>query len=335
GDGDPDLIAQGAEEQNNERPRLFLFRNDGSGTFEPATDIFPAGLTGGGLALADLDRDGDADIAATGFDETGTPRFLIFENDGTGRFTLSEEPRGPNHGYGSGSVVVGNLRGKGKKAPEIVVSGDGVDVYRRSKKNGPYELYQNLVPASEGAFNHRMRLADLDCDKDLDLVTFGRHNLGDNERVLALQFTNHKGVFSADAATLLDLDPSHDPFGLDVGDTNGDGHADAFFSSHSSPGATFNPFLFYFQNDRGTLFEVEQLPTSFVGPVIIADFDSDGDNDLVGLPVRHLYENLSEPTTTKRKHGKKCKGKGKRRSGGDSDSDSDTDSDTDSESDSK
>jgi len=89
GDGDPDLYVTRLDDTD------ILYRNLGDGSFEDATlSTFGADHLGSvqsnGAALADVDNDGDRDLYVTALDE---PRYFLFINDGTGRFTEEAVPR--------------------------------------------------------------------------------------------------------------------------------------------------------------------------------------------------------------------------------------------------
>ena len=86
GDGDLDLIVADANTQTGSQARLYV--NDGLGTFVNATAGRVPASNGfdGGIAIADIDHDGDIDFAALG---------ALYVNDGTGTFadeTLARLP---------------------------------------------------------------------------------------------------------------------------------------------------------------------------------------------------------------------------------------------------
>ncbi|GIV59540.1 MAG: RNA-binding protein [Rhodothermaceae bacterium] len=86
GDDWPDILLLGGGTWDN-RPvkAIWLFRNNGDGTFTDVTEA--AGLAGIraytlGLAVADYDNDGDQDFLVTNLDEN-----MLFRNNGDGTFT--------------------------------------------------------------------------------------------------------------------------------------------------------------------------------------------------------------------------------------------------------
>lgn len=110
GDGDAD-IAVGRDDRFNE-----IWRNDGSAQFELA-GTFGSSRRTNALAFADLDGDGDTDLI-----EANLMRNLALENDGTGRFTVSEVWLGD----GSSCVATEDLDNDGRVDLILPSSGHGL-----------------------------------------------------------------------------------------------------------------------------------------------------------------------------------------------------------------
>ena len=119
GDGAPDLYV------SNDITPNHLFRNDGSGAFESVSLVSGAAFNsdgvaeaGMGLALGDVDNDGDADFAVSNFDvETNT----LYENTGP----MSFEDVSARTGFGPPSF---NLLGFGAALQDFDRDGD-LDYY--------------------------------------------------------------------------------------------------------------------------------------------------------------------------------------------------------------
>jgi len=83
GDGDEDLFITGLRNQNEIVARFY---DNVDGTFEPK--IFPfEPLAMGDIEWADIDNDGDLDLAISGVTGTGVFRTKIYRNNGEGDFT--------------------------------------------------------------------------------------------------------------------------------------------------------------------------------------------------------------------------------------------------------
>jgi enediyne biosynthesis protein E4 len=107
GDGWCDLYFCGLDNQNQ------LYRNLGNWTFESITSraggVGCAGQASTGVALADLDGDGDLDLLVNGI-ASGTRLFL---NDGRARFIETTESAGLGGRSGSMSLAVADVNGDG------------------------------------------------------------------------------------------------------------------------------------------------------------------------------------------------------------------------------
>src|SRR5205823_2344307 len=126
GDGDLDLVAV---LQNGS---VRLLRNQGSGTFTLAS--FPATDSGQGIALGDVDADGDLDVVLT---KPTLGLVNVFTNDGSGTFT--------------GGSTSGIAQGISPKPVLGDADGDGdLDLYVTDYTNRQARIYVNIGGAFYG-----------------------------------------------------------------------------------------------------------------------------------------------------------------------------------------
>ena len=183
-DGDRDLFAvSGGVESAGEHLRDRLYLNDGAGNFSPAPDgaLPPDEVSGGPVAAADVDRDGDLDLFVGGRVVPGqypiAARSRLLTNEG-GRFIDASDSLAPT--LRSLGLVTG--------ATFADVDGDGWQDLLIALEWGPVSYMHNI----DGKFADRthagglanlrgwwngISAGDLDGDGDIDLVAtnFGRN----------------------------------------------------------------------------------------------------------------------------------------------------------------
>ena len=156
GDGDDDIVAGALFSLDNGGTyRLYRFRNNGDGSWL-RDDLFGDGPSPSGLALDDLDADGDRDLLVA---RSGGGQ--VWLNDGLGGLSDSGQRL-----VGDGlAAALGDL--DGDNDPDAAIGGtSGTTIWRN---DGAGALSQ--VGASLGSdFNSDIALADLDGDGDRDLL---------------------------------------------------------------------------------------------------------------------------------------------------------------------
>jgi hypothetical protein len=191
-------------------PSVVLFLNDGNGSFAGAGE-YPAGTTGRGLAVADLNGDGTNDLAATTGGLASAPgAVLVMLGNGKGDFGVPTPYEVGRFPY---AIFAGDLNGDGKidlatannnSADMSILLGNG---------NGTFAPH---VDYDAGGLPTSLAGGDFDADGRLDLVisagpsgTVGRFlNLGGGT------FADVAGTFTQGSAALA------------AGDLDGDGKAD-------------------------------------------------------------------------------------------------------------
>jgi hypothetical protein len=99
---------------------LHIFRGQGNGAFSSMADCSESFRYGGAYVVADLDRDGDLDIATTNFGLFGGNFVHFWRNNGQGAFASGQvlniyDPAGPYDSLMDGaSIDAGDINGDGK-----------------------------------------------------------------------------------------------------------------------------------------------------------------------------------------------------------------------------
>ncbi len=261
GDGFLDIVA--AVRHTTSGRRHVVHPGDGQGGFgEPLPfGPDPPGDEARGVALGDLDGDGDLDVVIGRW--AGATH--VYRNQGSGLFAGS-----PDVSLGSANtaaIALGDLDGDGDLEIVEVNAGESSRVYRNDG------LFGGFNPASAFGGTSQLSavaLADFDRDGDLD--------------VWAVAITGGLGVFLNDGAGGFPTDANvsvatPSAFGLDVGDVNGDGWVDVV-TAH-----TFGASDLLHTNDQAGGFAAAVTLTGSTedvsGAAALGDLDGDSDLDLV------------------------------------------------------
>ena len=131
-------------------------------------------ITGSGVALADLDGDGDLDAYLVqagslwdGEAEAAQAGNRLFMNDGTGRFVEAEEHNASDTGYGMG-VAAGDYDNDGDV--DLYVTNVGPNVLLRNQGNAVFEDVSAEAGVADAGWSTSAAFLDLDADGDLDLA---------------------------------------------------------------------------------------------------------------------------------------------------------------------
>ena len=317
GDGDLDLYLvngwrlEGDEIAERGRDRFYL--NRGDGTFEDATE--EAGLGhdgwGTGVAVGDVDGDGDRDLFVTNFGPD-----LLYINDGSGRFSEVDDAPGID-GWSAAAVlfdadgdadadlfvggyIQATLEEVLRAEPTLEWRGMQVMLGPFGLEGEPNAFFEN---DGRGVFTDRTSdvgfedvglfysfgVAALDLDGDLDLDLYVANDSNAN-----YVYRNESGAFQEmglwSGAALDAGGAAQAGMGVAIGDYDADRDPDVFVTNFEKDASTL------YRNLGDCVFEdvtiEEGLKTPTYEPLswgtVFEDFDLDGDLDLF-VANGHIY----------------------------------------------
>jgi hypothetical protein len=266
GNGIPDLAVVGIEQS-----ALLHALGKGDGYFGPWSDKGGTGDAPGFVIFADVDLDGKLDAVTT---DATQPIVTVSFGDGKGHFNRGVQPD-TGVGYATNYLAVADLNGDG--IPDIVgtasvVGEDWGQIFvLLGKGNREFEKPAHL--ASGGFQPQGIAVADLNHDgiPDLVVANFGKQPPYGN---IAVLLGNGDGTFAKPVT--YQLGQYHDPYGVTLGDFNGDGNIDMAVTTQRS-----NDVQIFLGRGDGT-FSRQKLYYAGIDPysVAIADFNGDGIPDL-------------------------------------------------------
>jgi hypothetical protein len=288
-DGDLDLAMTGLT--SAQVPTTRIYRNDG-GTFAVVPGSFP-GVFAGSVAWGDYDGDGDLDLLVTGVTSasaTGVAVTRLYRNDG-GAFTSVTHPF-PNCYLGG--VAWGDYDNDGDL--DVVITGTAgtgalvAGLWRND--GGTFTDAGANLPGMDLGF---AAWGDYDNDGDLDLLFGGNSNDGFITRI----YRNDGGSLTNANAGLQDLLWSSAAWG----DYDNDGDLDVMVVGYDAVAQVRRSILY--RNNEGTFVDSgDTFHNVFLGTVSWADYDNDGDLDLMlagndsGLDILSIYRNNNATSNT-------------------------------------
>ncbi|MGD8923036.1 MAG: FG-GAP-like repeat-containing protein, partial [Candidatus Zixiibacteriota bacterium] len=266
GDGYPDIVGWTEFDMDYYPYPLCILINNGDGTYTGDT-IFPYVTVLGGLTAADLDNDGDIDLAASDFYTYS--QVIAYWNDGAANFTLDTIAD-------FGLTVLG-------RPYAVDFDGDGlVDIAVADQSATGFTILYNNGGTfsiggsySMGAYGEQLLSADLNGDLYPDFITA---SLSGGDRVSVLLSDGSGGFltplgYALGGGTL----PA-----IMTGDADGDGDVDVTVVRYVGT-ATYG-LQHLFNDGTGTLTMGDLIQSAYITLTGLcgADFDSDGDLDMAG-----------------------------------------------------
>ncbi len=281
-DGDLDIAINGTLNPGN---RLFVFRGNGNGTFNPSP-IYPNPGWGdtGMITWADFNNDGYLDLAASGYDGSAGHNY-IFLNNRLGDF--NHTPVEPDATWGPASfdnwVSAADFNNDGNLDLAVVGTDAGY--------NGHARIYKGN---GNGTFNASYVSLDANNDQGYSSITFGDYNLDGNLDVevggndlFAVNTNNGNGTFGT--AVTPEGGAGGGQFGNNFGgvfaawaDINNDGKPDMVVSGYRETNSGMVRLELNNGNGTFTPTEIQPALQSFC-QVALGDLDNDGDVDAVML----------------------------------------------------
>ncbi len=278
GDGDPDLLTQGANRET------VLLLNNGEGRFRDSTLVpgasIPALLNVGSIALGDLDGDGDLDAFVAAWTESVGN--AIWLNDGAGSFTDASAGLPDIREY-SVDVALGDLDGDGDL--DAYVTNTGVCALGScvGRTTGQDHVYLNDGNASfveepdvpaELQLDSSVSLGDVDGDGDLDaLITTSDMVTTDDRLYLGRGDGSFVDVTVESGFPLIEAGV----FASALADTDGDGDLDLILGLAGANRLYLNHLPEPFVEAVGKLPPAKRTTLDLAS----GDVDGDGDPDLL------------------------------------------------------
>lgn len=247
--------------------KRILFQNSYYGF---ATGFYPSGQSPSEVKAGDLDNDGDSDLVVA--QQNFSNGFSVLVNQGKGIYSLPVKYNSPK---ASLDIVIADFNNDGKQDVALTNSGfnfDGnsVSVFFNTG-NGKFGAPANYTT---GNYPTGITAADFDNDGDQDLAVC--NNRADSNSSVSVLVNKGNGIFNA----AININGGDDPFRITSAKINNDNLPDLIIGNN-----TENVTILY--NSGNNNFS-SKLSLDVLNPypdanatAKSADFDNDGDNDII------------------------------------------------------
>lgn len=295
-DGDKDLLITGIGSGNPVKTTLYL--NDGSGNFTEATGTAFVNVNNSAVGFAHVNNDNFIDLYITGSSDGGRSSNLYI-NNGNGTFSIITTPFPVS---ADGSFAFEDIDNDNDNDVIITgtggVSGVGVGFTKLYTNNGSGIFSEVLSTPFDQLRLSSVVFIDAENDGDKDIILSGKDS--NDNKLTKLYLNNGIGIFTVSSSTSFTGISDGD---LAVADSDNDGDMDVIVNGGSSQGGITK---LYANNGSGVFTEVTTTPFigTEIGAVEFADFDNDGDKDIIVLGARigipsamcKIYQNLGNNT---------------------------------------
>jgi hypothetical protein len=247
GDNDQDVLITG-EGRNSTHSTIYT--NDGDGNFSEDVESSLEAVKEGAVAFADIDWDNDLDLILTGSNSKLEPITKLYSNNGKGIFTEITSSTFVN--VHSPTVVFQDVDNDDDQ--DLWISGRDAASNRISKLyiNDGTGSYTELTTSFIGISDGSVGFADIDNDKDVDLIVTGTADEG----IIFRMYTNDgtASIVRNQSAGELALTPYPNPIHS--------GTLNLVYNSHSSQEITLSVFSLHgvlLQNNNIKVNQGEQL----------------------------------------------------------------------------
>lgn len=283
GDGDNDVIQFGKSGSGSAAPYFaLLFFNDGTGMFTQSQNTPFLPFKNLKLEFIDLEGDGDLDVLSFGEDINYSAQVAIFENDGTGNYSvLSNSNIAPHI---ADEISVGDIDNDGDQ--DVLISG----VIDNSIPKTAMYINDGIGQFSElnnlpfpNIFASSNALADLDNDSDLDVVLIGSA-AGGLPNIFSIIFENigNNAFIAADSLIGVYI-PANT-----INDFNGDAKKDIIIQ-----GFIDNTNIYWNESLISSVIENSNIPFSIFPNPTTNEITVKSDYKLIGTPYT-VYDNLGK-----------------------------------------
>ncbi|WP_254175480.1 FG-GAP repeat domain-containing protein [Planktothrix tepida] len=292
-DGNTDILFAGYDSFYKRISQIY--GNNGSGGFSENTNVSLTGVYKGSVTTADFDKDGDTDILLTGQDSLYQPISQIYSNNGSGGFSENTNISLP--GVYNSSVTTADFDKDGNT--DILLTGKDSSgrISQIYSNNGSGGFSENTNVSLTGVYYSSVTTADFDKDGDTDILLTGKDGSGPISKIYS---NNGSGGFSENtnvsltgvyfsSVTTADFDSDGDTDILLTGKDSSSNYISKIYSNNGSGGFSENTNI--------------SLNGVYKGSVTTADFDSDGNTDILltgkdssNKPISKIYSNT--PTST-------------------------------------